>query len=123
MSYGDLPLDAPLKPNKGHEGGACNRRSCQAEPALYYNHGSHAWYCHDCAIAIGQDHVNKWDWEARWKPECGHDQFETRQQIDARRAATMPEIRKSEHPPIQHFATRPRKHSTKLKRLLRMAKR
>lgn len=34
MAYGDLPMDAPEKPNKGVEGGACNRRSCQAEPAI-----------------------------------------------------------------------------------------
>jgi hypothetical protein len=40
VSYGDLPMGAPHKPNKGKEGGACNRERCQAEPALFYNHGS-----------------------------------------------------------------------------------
>lgn len=87
MAFMDLPLDAPCKPNKGLEGGACNRQSCQAEPALHYNHGSYAWYCDDCARDIGQDIVNKRDWDLRWKPECGHDMFETREQIDARKAA------------------------------------
>lgn len=86
MAYGDLAQDAPLKPNKGHEGGACNRRSCQAEPALYYNHGMSVWYCADCARDIGQDPVNLRDWTYRWKPKLGHDQFETREQIDAREA-------------------------------------
>jgi hypothetical protein len=84
MAYGDLPIDAPCKPNKGREGGACNRQRCQAEPALWYNHGSRAWYCDDCARDIGQDHVNLRDWNLRWKPNCGHDQFETRAQMDAR---------------------------------------
>ena len=37
MSYGDLSPDAPFKPNKGHESGACNRQSCQDEPANWYN--------------------------------------------------------------------------------------
>jgi hypothetical protein len=84
MAYGDLPLDAPHKPNKGLEGGACNRQSCQAEPALYYNHGSLSWYCADCAHDIGQDHINLRDWELNWKPRLGHDMFETREQMDAR---------------------------------------
>lgn len=82
MAYGDY--SGPDKPNKGHEGGACNRQRCQAEPALWYNHGSYSWYCYDCMKAIGEDVVNKRHWEARWQPECGHPQFETRAQIDAR---------------------------------------
>lgn len=84
MTYGDLPLDAPEKPNKGKEGGACNRRACQAEPALWWNHGSYSWYCEDCAIQIGQDPVNKRDWEHRWQPKVSHPMFETREQINAR---------------------------------------
>ncbi|MBN8844833.1 MAG: hypothetical protein J0H88_16450 [Sphingomonadales bacterium] len=84
MAYGDLPLDAPHKPNKGHEGGACNRQSCQAEPALWWNHGSHSWYCGDCARDIGSDVVNKRHWDLRWLPECGHPQFETREMMNAR---------------------------------------
>lgn len=84
MAYGDLPLDAPLKPNKGLEGGACNRQSCQAEPADYYNHGMHKWYCGDCAAQIGNDVVNHRHWMASWYPRCGHPQFETREQMNAR---------------------------------------
>lgn len=84
MAYGDLPLDAPEKPNKGKEGGACNRRACQAEPALYWNHGSYAWYCADCARDIGEDPVNKRDWDLRWRPQVGHAMFETREEMDAR---------------------------------------
>lgn len=84
MAYGDLPLDAPCKPNKGLEGGACNRRSCQAEPANWYNHGSHAWYCADCAQDIGQDSFNLRDWTLNYQPTCGHPMFETREQMQAR---------------------------------------
>jgi hypothetical protein len=84
MAYGALPLDAPSKPNKGLEGGACNRRSCQAEPALYYNHGSYSWYCGQCAHDIGQDPVNLRHWNASWRPRCGHAQFETREQMNER---------------------------------------
>ncbi len=87
MTYGDLPLDAPEKPNKGQEGGACNRRACQAEPALYWNHGSHSWYCADCARDIGEDPVNKRDWELRHRPTCGHAMFETREEITTRQLA------------------------------------
>jgi hypothetical protein len=89
MAYGDLPLDAPLKPNKGLEGGACNRQSCQAEPALFYNHGMDKWYCGDCARDIGEDWVNRRGWVL--SPHYpGHPQFETREQIDARKAAEPP---------------------------------
>lgn len=88
MTYGDLPSGAPHKPNKGKEGGACNRERCQAEPADWYNHGSYAWYCSDCARGIGQDVVNARCWPvdfARWHPGVPvHPQFETREQIDAR---------------------------------------
>lgn len=79
----DLPLDAPEKPNKGREGGACNRRSCQSEPALHYNHGSYAWYCADCARDIGDDHVNRRGWAMDFG-HLGHPMFETREQITAR---------------------------------------
>ena len=82
MAYGDY--SGSDKPNKGHEGGACNRQRCQAEPANWYNHGSYSWYCDDCRHQIQFDHVNLRDWNARWKPECGHDQFETREQMTLR---------------------------------------
>lgn len=91
MAFMDLPLDAPLKPNKGHEGGACNRRSCQAEPASFYNHGSHSWYCADCARDIGEDVMNARTWPLdfpRLFPgRALHPMFETREQMTAREAA------------------------------------
>lgn len=85
MAFGDY--SGPDKPNKGHEDGACNRQRCQAEPAAFYNHGSYSWYCADCARDIGQDPVNKRDWERRWQPKLGYAMFETRAQMDARDAA------------------------------------
>jgi hypothetical protein len=88
MAYGDY--NGPDKPNKGVEGGACNRRLCQAEPALFFNHGSSSWYCGDCAQQIGEDVVNKRDWELRWRPKLGHAMFETREEMDAREAAKPP---------------------------------
>lgn len=84
MAYGDY--DGPEKPNKGKEGGACNRERCQAEPALSFNHGTSKWYCGDCARDIGEGRFNKRDWEINWRPKCGHAMFETREEIDAREA-------------------------------------
>ena len=88
MAYGDLSRDASEKPNKGHEGGACNRRSCQAEPADWYNHGSHSWYCSDCARDIGDDVVNVRHWPhdfARfWPNKKLHPMFETREMMTSR---------------------------------------
>lgn len=89
MAYGDLPQDAPEKPNKGKEDGACNRRSCQAEPAIHYNHGSYAWYCGECARDIGRDEFNLQNWSLHWFPKLGHPQFETRAEMDAREQKTM----------------------------------
>ena len=89
MAYGDY--DGPNKPNKGHEGGACNRTRCQAEPALWYNHGSYSWYCSDCADDIGNDPVNMRDWMASWHPRLGHMMFETREQMDQREGAKKPD--------------------------------
>jgi hypothetical protein len=86
MAYGDY--DGPDKATKGHEGGACNRQRCQAEPASFYNHGSMSWYCADCARDIGEDVVNKRDWELRWKPDLGHAMFETRGEMSAREERT-----------------------------------
>lgn len=83
MAYGDY--DGPDKPNKGQEGGACNRQRCQAEPALFYNHGSHSWYCYDCRVAIEFDHINLRGWQTRFQPSCGHPQFETREMMEARK--------------------------------------
>lgn len=82
MSYGDY--SGPDKPNKGQENGACNRQRCQAEPARWYNHGAHSWYCDDCRRDIGFDHVNLRHWQRDWQPKCGHPQFETREQMTVR---------------------------------------
>lgn len=122
MAYGDY--SGPDKPNKGHEGGACNRQRCQAEPALWWNHGSHSWYCEDCSIQIGQDPVNKRDWTYKWEPKCGHPMFETRAQIDAREARD-----KTPDGLIEKFAApyfgwprgREKPQSSSLKRLLSKA--
>ncbi len=83
MAYGDY--SGPNKPNKGLEGGACNRERCQAEPALFHNWGTSRWYCADCARDIGQDSFNLRDWKANYEPRLGHPMFETRQQLDARK--------------------------------------
>lgn len=66
-------------PGKGKEGQNCNRRSCQASPALYYNHGMYKWYCKDCARDIGN--ANR----RTFKADMGvdHEQFETREELNA----------------------------------------
>ncbi|KZL02186.1 hypothetical protein PsAD5_00135 [Pseudovibrio sp. Ad5] len=82
MAYGDY--DGSNKPDKGKEGGSCNRTHCQAPKADWFNHGSFAWYCGDCRNTIENDPVNRRDWETRWRPKCGHPMFETREMIAAR---------------------------------------
>ena len=85
MAYGDY--DGPNKvnkANKGVEGGACNRTRCQAEPALWYNHGSLSWYCEDCAAQIAFDPFNMQDWAKNFFPKYGHTMFETRAMISER---------------------------------------
>lgn len=94
MAYGDY--SGPDKATKGQEGGACNRQRCQAEPALWWNHGSHSWYCADCARDIGEDHVNKRHWTAefpRYFPgESLFPMLETREEMDARSAPQIASI-------------------------------
>jgi hypothetical protein len=84
MAYGDY--NGPDKPDKGHEGGSCNRQRCQASPADWYNHGSYSWYCRDCRDSIQFDVVNLRGWQRDWQPKCGHEQFETREMMDERKA-------------------------------------
>ncbi len=83
MAYGDY--SGPDKADKGLEGGACNRQRCQARPASYYNHGSHRWYCADCARSISTDTVNARCWpqdHARMFPGVPlHPMFETRAEM------------------------------------------
>lgn len=80
MAYGDY--NGPDKPDKGKEGGSCNRTSCQAHPADYYNHGSMSWYCFDCMLDIGNDTFNMRDWQRQNK---GYPMFETREMMEARK--------------------------------------
>ena len=71
--------------SKGTEGGACNVTRCQRpNSAIWYNHGSYAWYCESCRHEIEFDPVNKRDWDLNWEPRKGHPQFETREMINAR---------------------------------------
>lgn len=84
MSYGDY--DGPDKPDKGKEGGSCNRGRCQAPNAIWFNHGSRSWYCADCRRDIEFDPMNKREWEVNWLPTCGHPMFETREMMTARGA-------------------------------------
>ncbi len=86
MPYGDY--NGPDKPDKGVEGGSCNRRLCQCAPANFYNHGSYAWYCEDCAHQIGNDPMNRRDWSANYQPRLGHPMFETREQMTGRTATS-----------------------------------
>lgn len=60
MAYGDY--NGPNKADKGLKHGSCNRTRCQAPNAVWYNYGSYAWYCKDCARDIGQDPMNKRHW-------------------------------------------------------------
>lgn len=80
MSYGDY--SGPNKPDKGVEGGSCNRTRCQSSPALWYNHGARSWYCADCRHDI--ESVNQRDWERLSGAKDGHPMFETREMIDTR---------------------------------------
>lgn len=89
MAYGDY--NGPNKPDKGKEGGSCNRTRCQCATANWYNHGSYAWYCDDCRYQIQFDHMNLRDWQTRWQPKCGHPMFETREMMDARAALASQE--------------------------------
>ncbi len=82
MAYGDY--DGPDKADKGKEGGSCNRRRCQASPALWYNHGSFKWYCGHCRRDIEFDSFNLRDWESNYRPKLGHPMFETREMMTAR---------------------------------------
>lgn len=92
MAYGDY--SGPDKADKGKEGGSCNRGRCQCAPARWWNHGSYSWYCDECARDIGQDPMNKRDWERMYQPKLGHPMFETREMIDAR---TTPPHRTDKH--------------------------
>ncbi len=84
MAYGDY--NGPNKADKGMENGSCNRTRCQSPGAIWYNHGSHAWYCPDCRRDIQFDLFNLRHWEREWQPRVGHPMFETREMMNARKA-------------------------------------
>lgn len=82
MPYGEY--DGPDKADKGKEGGSCNRSLCQDSPAVWYNHGSYAWYCADCKHTLNDEWARvTWAREFAWK-QCP--QFETRLMLDGRGA-------------------------------------
>lgn len=84
MAYGDY--NGPDKPDKGKEDGSCNRSRCQATPAIWWNHGSHSWYCASCRRDIEFDSFNLRDWKRDFEPRLKHPMFETRQMMDDRGA-------------------------------------
>jgi hypothetical protein len=50
------------KNNKGIKDGKCNLSSCKTnQPATWYNHGSYAYYCEECAIRLNTDPYNQRD--------------------------------------------------------------
>lgn len=83
MAYGDY--SGPNKPDKGKEGGSCNRTRCQCAPARWYNHGSYSWYCDDCMRDIGDANARHWEKDFGY---LKHPMFETRQQMDDRLTPT-----------------------------------
>ena len=86
MAFGDYK--GPDKPDKGEEGGSCNRSRCQCSPARWWNHGSYSWYCDDCREDIETDVVNRIDWQRNFFPRLQHPMFETREMMDARAPTT-----------------------------------
>lgn len=46
---------------KGRWNLLCNRTQCLRTPATWYNRGSHAFYCADCAHDLSNDPFNKRD--------------------------------------------------------------
>ena len=82
MPYGKY--SGPDKADKGMENGSCNRSSCQDSPAIWYNHGSLAWYCAECRANIQFDRFNYNNWNKNHRVTCGHPMFETRKMMDER---------------------------------------
>lgn len=76
-----------IKPDKGKEGGSCNVTACQRPGAIWYNHGSYAWYCPACRQQIEFDQVNMVDWNMNHRPKLKHPMFETRLMIGEREQA------------------------------------
>lgn len=56
---------------KGRKGKNCNRTHCQKPGAVWYNHGSLAWYCGHCARDLNEDRFNKREAQETWgHPLC-----------------------------------------------------
>lgn len=52
MTFEDMNLPDPAL--KGAKGGNCNRTACQQPEAHYFNTGTDAYYCWDCASDINE---------------------------------------------------------------------
>ena len=76
--YGDY--SGKDKPDKGHEGGSCNRTRCQAPSANWHNTRTDNWYCMDCRNDIQFDACNV----KHWPTISRLPMFETREMMDAR---------------------------------------
>lgn len=51
--------EKPIKPDKGKQGGSCNRTACQdSYGAFCYNHPMQAYYCIKCAREINRHQVD-----------------------------------------------------------------
>lgn len=80
MPYGFY--NGPDKADKGKKHGSCNRSTCQDSGAIWYNHGSYAWYCVSCMNTIYDDWAKR-HWEQDF-PEVDYPMFETQEMIDRR---------------------------------------
>lgn len=64
--YREVPDVLPK--NKGQFNGSCNRRQCLEPGASWYNRGSYAFYCEDCAHML--NHANRNDEFCKTAPLC-----------------------------------------------------
>lgn len=54
-----LDADSKHVKKKGHKNGLCNRSSCLSpDNVIWYNLGSYAYYCPDCANLINKSNFN-----------------------------------------------------------------
>ena len=57
-NYSDMSSRQEEPKDKGKQGGACNRSCCLAPNAEWYNFGSLAWYCEECADMLNECNKN-----------------------------------------------------------------
>ena len=84
MPYGQY--SGPDKADKGKKHGSCNRSSCQDNPAIWWNHGSYAWYCERCK----NDIYDAWA-QRMWIrdfPKADYPMFETVEMMAERKKET-----------------------------------